>query len=453
MAHIVCITGGLTGILNASLALVQQLRQAGHRVTYASPADLSKPVAAQGIPYVQLDRWVMQLGEPPMGRWAKFRLQQQRQQRAVNALGMQHFIETIQGLAPDLLLLDIEMHPHIMAAVIEQLPVALLCPFLSVWKRPNLPPIHTKTIPGQGWPGSRLGIEWSWLRYGLTKWKEFQQERWRRVGLDWISVLGRYAQQIGLPLRLRFGFRQWLVPYPDETLPILCLNALELDFPHQPHPSMRYMGPMVFEPPQTSAITNPSLKQIFEHRHLSKRPLIYCGLSSLAKADNQFLQQIIETASCSPQWDWVLGLGGSLKPDELGDVPANVYAFGWAPQLEILKQADCAIINSGINSINECISCGVPMLVYSLDCADQNGNAARVAYHGLGIVGNAQQNDASRVGRHIQTLLTDKAYRSSVERMRECFLTYGQENRAVEFVEDLLREQLQQRPLMEVGPP
>ena len=93
------------------------------------------------------------------------------------------------------------------------------------------------------------------------------------------------------------------------------------------------------------------------------------------------------------------------------------------------------------------------MLVYSLDCADQNGNAARVAYHGLGIVGNAQQNDASRVGRHIQTLLTDKAYRSSVERMRECFLTYGQENRAVEFVEDLLREQLQQRPLMEVGPP
>ena len=63
MAHIVCITGGLTGILNASLALVQQLRQAGHRVTYASPADLSKPVAAQEIPYVQLERWVMQLGE------------------------------------------------------------------------------------------------------------------------------------------------------------------------------------------------------------------------------------------------------------------------------------------------------------------------------------------------------------------------------------------------------
>ena len=451
MAHIVCITGGLTGILNASLALVQQLHQAGHRVTYASPADLSKPVTAQGIPYVQLERWVMQLGEPPMGRWAKVRLQQQRQQRAVDALGIQHFIDTVQGLAPDLLLLDIEMHPHIMAAVVEQLPVALLCPFLSVWKRPNLPPIHTKTIPGEGWPGSRLGIEWSWLRYGLTKWKEFQQERWRRVGLDWISVLGCYARQIGLPLRLRFGFRQWLVPYPGETLPILCMNALELDFPHQPHSSMRYVGPMVFEHPQTSAITEPSLKQIFEHRHTSQRPLIYCGLSSLAKADKQFLQQIIAAALCSPEWDWVLGLGGSLGSAELDNVPTNVYAFDWAPQLEVLKQADCAIINSGINSINECISCGVPMVVYSLGCADQHGNAARVTYHGLGIVDDQKQTDAAQVCGHVRTLLTDGSYRTNLERMRHCFVTYTHKNRAVNLVEDLLREQ--PGHLMEVGPP
>ncbi len=449
MAHIICITGGLTGILNASLGLVQQLQQAGHRVTYASPADLREPVTAQGVAYVQLDRWVMQLGEPPMGWWTKVRLLKERQQRAVDALGVQNFVETVRGLSPDLLLLDVEMHPHIMAAVMGQLPVALLCPFLSIWKRPNLPPIHTGTIPGNGW--RRWRMEWSWLRYGWTKWKEFQQERRRRVGLDWISVLRCYAQQIGYPLRLRFGFRQWLVPYPDDRLPILCMNALELDFPHQPHPSMHYVGPMIAEGHRTDSTIGRMLDTLFQNRQTSDRPLIYCGLSSLGKTDQQFLQQIIEAAENSPGWDWVLGLGDQLEPKELGDLPENLYALRWAPQLQILNHADCAIISSGINSINECISCGVPMLVYSLDCADQNGNAARVSYHGLGIVGERRQNTAALVYEHIQTLLTDGRYRTNVERMRRCFQQYAQKRRAVEIVEKLLEKR--EERLVGVGPP
>ena len=449
MAHIICITGGLTGILNASLGLVQQLQQAGHRVTYASPANLREPVTAQGVAYVQLDRWVMQLGEPPMNWWTKVRLLKERQQRAVDALGVQNFVETVRGLSPDLLLLDVEMHRHIMAAVMGQLPVALLCPFLSIWKRPNLPPIHTETIPGNGW--RRWGIEWSWLCYGWTKWKEFQQERRRRVGLDWISVLRCYARQIGYPLQLRFGFRQWLVPYPDNRLPILCMNALELDFPHQPHPSMHYVGPIIAEGHQRASTMGQTLDTIFQNRQTSGRPLIYCGLSSLAKADRQFLQQIMEAAANSPGWDWVLGLGDQLEPRELGALPENVYALRWAPQLQILNHADCAIISSGINSINECISCGVPMLVYSLDCADQNGNAARLAYHGLGIVSERSQNTAARVYEHVQTLLTEGRYRTNVERMRQCFQQYVQQQRAVEIVEKLLEKR--EERLVEVGLP
>ncbi|MEM9266722.1 MAG: glycosyltransferase [Cyanobacteria bacterium P01_F01_bin.13] len=451
MAHIVCITGGLTGILNSSLGLVQQLQQAGHRVTYASPADLREPVTAQSITYVQMERWVMQLGEPTMAWWTKVRLLPERQQRAVDALGVQNFVETMRALSPDLLLLDIEMHPHIMAAAMAQLPVALLCPFLSIWKQPNLPPIHTKTIPGKGWRGHRWGIEWSWLRYGWTKWQEFQQERRRRVGLDWISVLRCYARQIGYPLRLRFGFRQWLVPYPDDRLPILCMNALELDFPHQPHPSMHYIGPMVADNHRKPSAMGQSLDRIVEHRKSSDKPLIYCGLSSLAKADKQFIQQIIEAAASSPHWDWVLGLGGKLEPGDLGDLPKNVYALRWAPQRQVLHHADCAIISSGINSINECISHGVPMLVYSLRCADQNGNAARVTYHRLGIVGDRNHNSAALVCKHVQALLTHGEYRVNVGQMQEYFQKYAQENRAVEIIKTLLKEQ--EAYLVEVGSP
>ena len=450
MAHLVCITGGLTGMLNASLALVEQLEQAGHRITYASPADLREPVTAQGISYIQLDPWVMQSGDPPISRWQKFWTLRERQQRAVDALGLQRFGQTIQELSADLVLIDMEMNPHIMAAVGGQFPVVLLCQFLSIWRRPQLPPIHTDIVPGQGWRGQSLAIEWSWLRYSWRKWVECQRERWRRMGLDRLSVLQCYAEQIGYPFRERFGRNQWLVPYPHGPLPILCLNALELDFPHDPHPLMHYVGPMVAENRYESRVdltTDQTLAQIFENRRTSGRPLIYCACSTFLKADQRCLQQIVAAVSNSPHWDLVLGLGGQLAPDQLGPLPPNIHAFHWVPQVQVLKHADCVINNGGINSINESIYCGVPMLIYSLRRFDQNGNAARVATHGLGIVGDPVRDQAEQVRHHIQTLLTDPVYQTRVSRMRDCFFHYSHEKSAAHAIEALLnRQEQKERP-------
>ena len=444
MAHIVCITGGLTGIFNASLALVEQLQQAGHNITYASPANFRDRVTTQGISYVQLDPWVIQSGDPPLSRWAKLRTIGKRQKRAVEALGVQNFGETMQKLNPDLLLIDMEMHPHIMTAVVNQFPVALLCQFLSIWKRPNLPPIHSNILPGKTWRGKWYGIEWTWLRYGWTKWQEYQRERWRRMGIDRLSVLRCYARQIGYPFQEKFGFTQWLVPYPHNSLPILCFNALELDFPHEPHPLMHYVGAMVCENRQESRIephTYLLLEKLFKNRHSSGRSLIYCACSTFVKAEQKFLRQVIDAVASCPQWDLVLGLGGQIKPSSLGLVPPNVYAFSWVPQLQVLKHADCAINNGGINSINECIYFGVPMLVYSLKCFDQDGNAARIEYHHLGITGDRARDDSVQIRHYLQTLLTDRSYQTQVNLMGDCFRRYSQASHAVRVVEALLKAQ------------
>ncbi len=444
MAHIVCITGGLTGIFNASIALVKQLEQAGHRVTYASPKDWSDLTNQYNIPFVKLDPWIFEWKEQPLSRWQKFCQLGERRNQAIKALGVENFAETMKELNPDLLLIDMEMHPHIMTAVVNDLPVALLCPFLSIWKRSNLPPIHTDIIPGEGWRGQWFGIEWTWLRYGWTKWREYQRDRWQKMGVDRISVLRCYAKKIGYPFRERFGFKHWLVPYPHNFLPILCFNGLELDFPHDPHPSIYHIGPMVYENRQESKIepsTYQTLEQIFEKRRLTGSSLIYCGCSSLSKVNQRFLRQIIDAVSSCPQWDLVLGLGSQLDLDKLGPLPSNVYPLSWAPQVQILKNADCAIINAGINSINECIYFGVPMLVYSLRRDDQNGDAARIGYHQLGIVGDIKQDNVSQIRNYIHTLLTDKSYKSQVNRMRYCFDRYTKENVAAQVVETLLNAQ------------
>lgn len=444
MAHIVFITAGLTGLFNASLALIQQLKQAGHRVTYASSGDLQAPLRALGIPYVPLKPWVKPSETASVGsRWAQWGQVRVRQQQAIAAWNMDHFTQIVRSLNPDLLLLDIEMHPQIMAAVMSPYPVALLCPFISIWNRANLPPIHTSILPGEGWRGQWWGMQWSWLRYGWRKWKEHQRDRWQQTGLDHLSLLRCYARQINYPFRARFGFTQWLVPYPHRALPILCLHAQELDFPHNPHTSMHYLGPMVAESraedsadSSTAGGSKSALEAFLKNR--SGRSLIYCGCSSFSTASPSFLRQMRAIAARCPEWDFVIGLAGSPYSRSPEALPANLCVLQWAPQLQILNQADCAIINGGAHSITECIRFGVPMLVYPLPRDDQNGNAARVIYHRLGIVSHLEQESPTQIQQHLQSLLADPSYRVKVNQMRSQFQRYAREKTPVRVVEALL---------------
>ncbi|MEM9809294.1 MAG: nucleotide disphospho-sugar-binding domain-containing protein, partial [Cyanobacteria bacterium P01_D01_bin.56] len=236
---------------------------------------------------------------------------------------------------------------------------------------------------------------------------------------------------------------QWLLPYPHDELPILCFNALELDFSHNPHPLMHYVGPMVLETRQESKV-EPSaaatLENIFTRCRNAERQIIYCSCSTFLKSDQRFLQRLIAAVSDCSNWELILGLGGQLNVEELSALPDNVHAFAWVPQLKVLQQVDCAINNGGINSINECLYFGVPMLVYSLNRFDQNGDAARVAHHGLGIAGDMAHDSPEQIRDYIKFLLGDQRYQTRVKVMQECYHRYGYENRAVQVVDSLLSQ-------------
>ncbi|MEL6814322.1 MAG: glycosyltransferase [Cyanobacteria bacterium J06598_3] len=450
MAHIVVITSGITSALNATLALMQKLQQAGHRITYASPQNVSVSLQGLAIPFVQLPPWIVPVDRGRgswLGKWLRCRA---RQRLAMADFKMKAFAQTLRELAPDLLLIDIEMHPHIMTAVVSEFRVALLCPFISIWRRPNLPPIHTAIVPGEGWRGSAWGIQWSWLRYHWGKWMAYQRDRWQRLACDYRSVVTYYARQIGYPGWFWSGFNSWLVPYPHGTLPVLCLHAQALDFPHRPPSFMHYLGPMVFDEtaklPQaiasevasdTDPETTDSTLEIFLQNRRGEF-LIYCGCSSFVPARQGFLQKVCAIAASHPHWDFVIGLGGSDCREALEGLPDNVCVLPWAPQLPLLKQADCAIINSGAHSITECIHCGVPMLLYSLGVNDQNGNAARMVHHGLGLLGAFGTASVEALSNDIQSLLTEPIYRSNLTDMQGKFQRYGEDKTAVRVISSLL---------------
>jgi zeaxanthin glucosyltransferase len=427
MAHIVCITTGLTGMLHASFEIVSRLEAAGHTVLYACPWDVRERVSAQGFSYRQLPEVVFKaapelpayagLGGKLKRQWIKLTTAKQRRRVAMHALGMEEFADFLRETSPDFLLLDIELAEHIITAFTFGIPFALLSQWFSGWKRPGLPPLTSAVIPDNGRPGQRLAIEWAWWRLRAKRWLDIQQQRIFTVFTDRRSILRLYAKNAGFPTGL-LELYNWPPPFTYRQLPVLSMTAWELEFPHQPRPGMYYVGPMVYserKDPGADAAVIAQLEGIIAEKRRSGKKLIHCSLSTMQEGDAAFLKRLVQALAERPEWVLVLGLGGQLKADSLGTLPGNVHAFKWIPQLQVLQHADCSINHGGIHTINECIHCCVPMLIYSGKSFDQNGCAARIAYHGLGIMADKDRDDVPAIRQKIERVLSDESLKRKVK--------------------------------------
>lgn len=74
---------------------------------------------------------------------------------------------------------------------------------------------------------------------------------------------------------------------------------------------------------------------------------------------------------------------GKVKPEALGNIPPNIWAYSFVQQLEVLQHTDLFITHGGMNSVNESMYYGVPMLVISF-INDQPVNAKQVERLKLG---------------------------------------------------------------------
>ena len=75
---------------------------------------------------------------------------------------------------------------------------------------------------------------------------------------------------------------------------------------------------------------------------------------------------------------------GQTDPAALGPLPANVLARRSVPQPEVLARAALFVTHGGMNSVNEAMYAGVPMLVVPQG-ADQPMVARRVVELGAGL--------------------------------------------------------------------
>jgi zeaxanthin glucosyltransferase len=112
------------------------------------------------------------------------------------------------------------------------------------------------------------------------------------------------------------------------------------------------------------------------------RPLVFASMGTLQNGDLRIFRVILE--ACEGEGvQLVLSLGGGLDPSELGPIPGDPIVVRFAPQLDLIRRASVAITHGGLNTVLECLTHGVPMVVLPVT-NDQPGVGARVEWAKVG---------------------------------------------------------------------
>jgi MGT family glycosyltransferase len=244
----------------------------------------------------------------------------------------------------------------------------------------------------------------------------------------------------------------WLIPFTYRRLPTLSLHALEIEFPHRPPSWVHYVGPMVLE----SRIDRPvpkderaRLDAIIERRRSGpdERRLIFAAFGSVFSSDLGLLKRLVGAVAERRDWDLLISLSDRVSVADLGPLPRNVHAFSWVPQLEVLRDTDVMVNHGGINTVDECVTASVPMLVYCGFETDMAGTTSRVVHHGIGIAGDRRSDDAPAIRAHLDRLVWEPHFAENLGQMQRSFELYAEKRVAEDTVEALLAREDHDRPV------
>lgn len=137
----------------------------------------------------------------------------------------------------------------------------------------------------------------------------------------------------------------------------------------------------------------------------------------------------------------IISIGKTLKKEQLGKIPNNFYVYNFVPQIEVLKRTDLFITHGGMNSTSEAMYFGVPLIVVP-QVANQPIVEKRIEDLELGRVINKNNISSNIIRNYANEILNNDRYKDNMMKMRTKVRQAGGEERAVELINDLLKEKL-----------
>jgi UDP:flavonoid glycosyltransferase YjiC (YdhE family) len=126
----------------------------------------------------------------------------------------------------------------------------------------------------------------------------------------------------------------------------------------------------------------------------------------------------------------------AAPPEMVGPVPGHILVRPSVPQLELLARCSAVVTHGGVNTVNECLVLGVPMVLAPIR-DDQPVVAGRVAAVGAGIQVRFGRVSSAEMAVALRSVLGDPAYRAAARRIGDSFALAGGAAAAADHLEKL----------------
>lgn len=170
----------------------------------------------------------------------------------------------------------------------------------------------------------------------------------------------------------------------------------------------------------------PSIRPATQEIKKDGRPLVYISMGSVNN-DMLSLYQNCISAFSDGVYQVILSAGERAK--DFTDLPENISVLSWADQIAVLQKSDVFLSHCGMNSVNESLYFGVPLVMLP-QTPEQGGVASRTQQLGAGVL--LKKTDPKSIRSAVEQVLLNTAYRESAERISASFHLCGGANAAAD---------------------
>ena len=161
----------------------------------------------------------------------------------------------------------------------------------------------------------------------------------------------------------------------------------------------------------------PSIRPAMSQIEKTHEKLIYISMGTVVNNDVKFYHDCIK-AFGNTNYQVIMSVGNLVDMKEFENLPENISVYQNVDQIAVLSKADVFISHCGMNSVNESLYYGVPLVMYP-QTPEQGGVATRVEQLKAGIF--LKKSNAANICNAVETLLNNEEYRKNAQCISDGF--------------------------------